>query len=135
LAGIDLLTGKVHASVEDWHHSRELVGFLRKIDAAYRADTAIKLILDNHSAHISKETKAWLVTTPQGRSSFVFTPKHRSWLNLVEGLFRTGHSAGTLTAKRQLKMTPQQSAYTACSSGGTSSSIVVRRMSRTAVSG
>lgn len=40
---------------------------------------------------ISKETKAWLVTTPQGRFSFVFTPKHGSWLNLVEGIFRTGH--------------------------------------------
>jgi transposase len=87
LAGIDLLTGKVHASVEDRHRSREFVGFLEKIDAAYPADTAIKLILDNHSAHISRETKAWLATRPQGRFSFVFTPKHGSWLNLVEGFF------------------------------------------------
>ena len=87
LAGIDLLTGKVHASVEDRHRSREFVGFLKKIDAAYPADTAIKLILDNHSAHVSKETKAWLATRPQGRFSFVFTPKHGSWLNLVEGFF------------------------------------------------
>ena len=82
-----MLTGKVHASVEDRHRSREFVGFLKKIDAAYPADTAIKLILDNHSAHVSKETKAWLATRPQGRFSFVFTPKHGSWLNLVEGFF------------------------------------------------
>jgi hypothetical protein len=80
-----------------------VVDFLRKIDAAYRADTAIRLILDNHSAHISEETRARLVTMPQGRFSFVFTPKHGSWLNLVEGLFRTGHSAGTLTASDSLK--------------------------------
>jgi transposase len=87
LAGIDLLTGKVHASVENRHRSREFVGFLKKLDAAYPTDTAIKLILDNHSAHISKETKAWLATQPKGRFAFVFTPKHGSWLNLVEGFF------------------------------------------------
>jgi len=87
LAGIDLLTGQVHACIENRHRSREFVGFLRKLDAAYPADTAIKLILDNHSAHISKETKAWLATQPEGRFSFVFTPKHASWLNLVEGFF------------------------------------------------
>jgi transposase len=87
LAGIDLLTGKVHASVENRHRSREFVGFLRKLDAAYPTDTAIKLILDNHSAHVSKETKAWLAAQPKGRFTFVFTPKHGSWLNLVEGFF------------------------------------------------
>lgn len=87
LAGIDLLTGKVHACVEERHRSREFVSFLKKIDAAYPTDTAIKLILDNHSAHISKETKAWLAAQPEGRFSFVFTPVHASWLNLVEGFF------------------------------------------------
>jgi transposase len=84
LAGIDLLTGQVHACVEDRHRSREFIGFLKRLDAAYSADTAIKLILDNHSAHVSKETKTWLATQREGRFSFVFTPKHGSWLNLVE---------------------------------------------------
>ena len=87
LAGIDLLTGKVHACVEDRHRSREFVSFLKRLDTAYPADTAIKLLLDNHSAHTSKETKAWLATRPEGRFTLVFTPKHGSWLNLVEGLF------------------------------------------------
>jgi transposase len=87
LAGIDLLTGRVHASIEDRHRSREFIGFLQKLDAAYPADTAIKLILDNHSAHVSKETKAWIAAQPEGRFRFVFTPKHGSWLNLVEGFF------------------------------------------------
>ena len=59
----------------------------RLLDAAYPAHTAIKLILDNHSAHISKETKAWLAEQPAGRFEFTFTPKHGSWLNLVEGFF------------------------------------------------
>jgi transposase len=87
LAGIDLLTGKVHALVRDRHRSREFVEFLKLLDAAYPASTAIKLILDNHSAHISKETKAWIASQPAGRFEFTFTPKHGSWLNLIEGFF------------------------------------------------
>jgi transposase len=87
LAGIDLLTGQVHARVEERHRSREFIGFLKLLDAAYPANTAIKLILDNHSAHISKETNAWLASRPEGRFTLVFTPKHGSWLNLVEGFF------------------------------------------------
>src|SRR5438477_5088162 len=87
LAGIDLLTGKVHALVRDRHRSREFIEFLKLLDAAYPAGTAIKLILDNHSAHISKETKAWLAARPTGRFQLTFTPTHGSWLNLIEGFF------------------------------------------------
>ena len=87
LAGIDLLSGQVHALVKDRHRSREFIEFLKLIDAAYPPHTAIKLILDNHSAHISKETKVWLADQPAGRFEFTFTPKHGSWLNLVEGFF------------------------------------------------
>jgi transposase len=87
LAGIDLLTGKVHALVRDRHRSREFIEFLKLLDVTYPTRTAIKLILDNHSAHISRETRAWLATRPAGRFEFTFTPKHGSWLNLVEGFF------------------------------------------------
>jgi transposase len=87
LAGIDLLTGQVHALVKDRHRSREFIEFLKLLDAAYPSHTTIKLILDNHSAHVSKETKAWLAEQPTGRFEFTFTPKHGSWLNLVEGFF------------------------------------------------
>jgi transposase len=87
LAGIDLVTGKVHALVKNRHRSCEFIEFLQLLDSAYPASTAIKIILDNHSAHTSKETKAWLATQPEGRFEFTFTPKHGSWLNLVEGFF------------------------------------------------
>jgi transposase len=87
LAGIDLLTGKVHALVRDRHRSREFVEFLKLLDTTYPVGTAIKLILDNHSAHISRETRAWLATRPASRFQFTFTPKHGSWLNLIEGFF------------------------------------------------
>src|ERR1700738_397017 len=38
LAGIDLLTGKVHALVRDRPRSREFIEFLKLLDAAYPAD-------------------------------------------------------------------------------------------------
>ncbi len=87
VAGIDLLAGQVHALVKDRHRRCEFIEFLQLLDAAYPAHTAIKLILANHSAHISKQTKAWLASRPVGRFEFTFTPKHGSWLNLVEGFF------------------------------------------------
>jgi transposase len=107
LAGIDLLTGKVHALVKDRHRSREFIEFLELLDTAYPARTAIKLILDNHSAHISKETRAWLADQPAGRFEFTFTPKHGSWLNLVEGFFsklaRSVLRHIRVTSKQELK--------------------------------
>jgi len=48
LAGIDFLTGKVHALVKDRHRSREFIEFLELLDKAYPTDTTIKVILDNH---------------------------------------------------------------------------------------
>jgi DDE superfamily endonuclease len=77
LAGIDLLSGKVHARVKDRHRSREFIEFLRLIDAAYLLNTAIELILDNHSAHISREARAWLATRPSGRFELTFTCAYR----------------------------------------------------------
>jgi transposase len=55
LAGIDLVTGKIHALVRDRHRSCEFIELLKLLDGAYPAHTAIHLILDNHSSHISKE--------------------------------------------------------------------------------
>lgn len=86
LAGIDLHTGKVIPLVRDKHRSKEFIEFLQEIDQQYPADWKIKIILDNHSSHVSKETKAWLLTKP-GRFEFVFTPKHGSWLNMIEMFF------------------------------------------------
>src|SRR3981081_1896337 len=83
----DVLTGRVHALVKDRHRSREFIKFLKLLNTAYPAGTAIKVILDNHSAHISRETQAWLATQPAGRFALTFTPKHGSWLNLIEGFF------------------------------------------------
>ena len=86
MAGLDLLTGHIHRAVVERHRSREFVAFLRQLDGAYPSGVRIRLVLDNHSAHVSKETRAYLATTAN-RFEFVFTPVHGSWLNLVESFF------------------------------------------------
>jgi transposase len=86
LTGIDLLTGEAIPYISDTHKSSDFIVFLKMLDEKYPKDDKIRLILDNHSAHTSKETRLYLATMP-GRFEFVFTPKHGSWLNLVEGFF------------------------------------------------
>ena len=86
LAALDLRDGHVTARVERRHRSREFIQLLEDLDAYYPQGAVIRLILDNHSAHISKETRGYLASKPN-RFRYVHTPKHGSWLNLVETLF------------------------------------------------
>ena len=86
LAGIDLHSGHIFANVEERHRSVEFVALLKRLDAYYPSEAIIRVVLDNHSAHISRETLAYLATRP-GRFEYVHTPKHGSWLNLIECAF------------------------------------------------
>jgi len=86
LAALDLHNGHVTARVERRHRSCEFIALLKDLDAYYPAECTIRLILDNHSAHISKETRTFLATRPN-RFKYVLTPTHGSWLNIVETLF------------------------------------------------
>lgn len=87
LAGIDLLTGEAVPLVSDTHKSSDFVSFLKILDAKYPEGDTIRLILDNHSAHTSKETRLYLTTLSEDRFVFVFTPTHASWLNMIESFF------------------------------------------------
>ena len=86
LAGMDLLTGEIIPLVRDTHKSADFVAFLTILDEKYEKDRKIKIVLDNHSAHTSKETRKYLDAHP-GRFEFIFTPKHGSWLNMIESFF------------------------------------------------
>ena len=86
LAGLDLHSGRLTETISNTHKSADFIAFLKKLDGAYPEQQKIRLLLDNHSAHVSRETRAYLDSVPQ-RFVFVFTPKHGSWLNLVESLF------------------------------------------------
>ena len=87
LAGIDLLTGEAIPLISESHKSSDFINFLKILDAKYPEGDSIRLILDNHSANTSKETKRYLATLPEGRFVFVFTPTHTSWLNMIESFF------------------------------------------------
>jgi len=85
-AAVDLVSGFVHHVVTERYRSREFIAFLERLDAYYPAGMLICLLLDNHSAHCSRETKRFLASKP-GRFDLVFTPTHASWLNCVETFF------------------------------------------------
>ena len=87
IAGIDLLTGIAVPVVSETHKSSDFITLLKKLDEMYPEGDIIRIICDNHSAHKSKEVQNYLATKPEGRYTFVFTPKHASWLNLIECFF------------------------------------------------
>ena len=86
LAGIDLHNGIVTETVSRTHNSNDFIAFLKKLDSSYPGGKKIRLILDNLRVHTSTKTREYLLTVPN-RFEFVFTPKHGSWLNIVEMLF------------------------------------------------
>ena len=90
LAGLDLHNGHVFGQVQRRHRSREFIGLLKEIDAYYPDNVQIRVILDNHSSHVSKETRAYLATLP-GRFLYAHTPTHGSC-----GLTWPGKMARTL---------------------------------------
>ena len=86
LAGIDLQTGEAIPLVRESHNSEDYIEFLKILDAKYPKGDTIRLVLDNLKVHKAKKVIEYLATV-EGRFEFVFTPKHASWLNLVESFF------------------------------------------------
>ena len=92
--------GHITARVEDRHRSVEFIALLKDLDSYYPPECSIRLILDNHSSHLSQETSAYLETRPN-RFRYVLTPTHGSWLNIVETLF--GKMARTFLRRIRVK--------------------------------
>lgn len=86
LAAIDLQTGEAIPLVRDKYSSTEYIEFLKLLDDKYPKGDKIRIVLDNLKVHTSEATRKYLATVP-GRFEFVFTPKHGSWLNMVESFF------------------------------------------------
>ena len=86
LAGIDLQTGEAIPLVSGTHNSKDYIAFLKKLDEKYPKGDKIRLVLDNLKVHSSAKVQDYIASIPD-RFEFVFTPKHASWLNLVEGFF------------------------------------------------
>src|SRR6202021_286968 len=81
-AALDVKTGEVHGMTASSHTAQQFIAFLTGL--VERADWAseIHVVLDNLSAHKTKEVERFLAEHPQVR--FHFTPTYSSWLNQVE---------------------------------------------------
>lgn len=86
LAGIDLQTGEAIPLVKGTHNSDDYIEFLKILDVKYPKGDKIRLVLDNLRVHKSEKVQEYISSVPD-RFEFVFTPRHASWLNLVEGFF------------------------------------------------
>lgn len=85
LAGIDLISGKIYYKIFERPKSCDFIEYLKGLESIF-PEEEIVIILDNHTIHTSRETQKYLETVPE-KFKFVFTPKHASWLNIIESFF------------------------------------------------
>jgi len=104
-AAFNIASGKVIGQVADRTRSVEFLSFMKQIERRTPKDTDLHVVLDNHSAHKTKEVRSWLEANPRVR--FHFTPTSSSWLNAVEGWFaqleRRALYRGVFTSVKDLK--------------------------------
>ena len=86
IAAMDVHSGEVLGEIiPGKNNSVNFIWFLTQIAQAIPPHLNIHLIMDNGSSHTSKMTRAWLAGQP--RFTLTYTPKHASWLNMVELFF------------------------------------------------
>ncbi len=85
IAAMDVATGQVVAERIARNDSATFIAFLQQLDQSTDPALRIHLIMDNGSSHTSRATRAWLAAHP--RFTVTHTPKHASWLNMIEQWF------------------------------------------------
>jgi transposase len=85
IAAMDVATGEVVTRRIGRNTSAAFTAFLAMLDELIDPALRIHLILDNGSSHTARATRAWLTRHP--RFSWTYTPKHASWLNIIEQWF------------------------------------------------
>ena len=82
---MDVATGQVVAERIERNDSTHFTRFLAQLDRSTAPALRIHLVMDNGSSHTSRATRAWLAAHP--RFTVTHTPKHASWLNMIEQWF------------------------------------------------
>jgi hypothetical protein len=72
--GLHLVTFEIIPLIRDSHKSPDFTDFLKMRENKYSDASVIKIVLDNHSVHTSKERGRYLESCP-GRFEFIFTLK------------------------------------------------------------
>jgi transposase len=81
-AALDVKTGKVRGKTAARHTSAEFVGFLGQVVSGCKPGQEIHIILDNLSAHKTRQVEEFMEHNPNVKLHF--TPTYSSWLNQVE---------------------------------------------------
>ena len=81
-AALEVNTGQVHGMTAGRHTSQEFIAFLKGLVARTKWAKEIHVVLDNLSAHKTKDVERFLAEHPHVH--FHFTPTYSSWLNQVE---------------------------------------------------
>ncbi|MDN5861366.1 MAG: IS630 family transposase, partial [Pseudonocardia sp.] len=85
IAAMDVATGQVITGRIKRNTSAAFTAFLTMLDEHIDPALRIHLIMDNGSSHTARATRAWLAAHP--RFAVTYTPKHASWLNMIEQWF------------------------------------------------
>ncbi|HEY1700997.1 MAG TPA: IS630 family transposase [Trebonia sp.] len=85
IAAMNVTAGEVIAQRIARNDSVTFIRLLAMLDQSIAPGLRIHLIMDNGSSHTSKATRAWIAARP--RFSVTYTPKHASWLNIIEQWF------------------------------------------------
>jgi len=84
LASLDIGTGKVTAMVRNNRRSETFLEFMDVVVRQYKGKR-LCVVLDNLNVHTNTAAQQWLEKHPN--VSFHYTPKHASWVNLIECFF------------------------------------------------
>jgi transposase len=81
-AALEVATGRVAGMPAERHRSLDFLVFMDRLVIEYGPTRELHVILDNLSAHKTKDVERWLAAHPTVH--FHFTPTYSSWLNQVE---------------------------------------------------
>ena len=84
LASLEIETGKVTSMVKNNRRSDTFLKFMDMIMRQYKSKR-LCVVLDNLNIHTNSAAQQWLKKHPD--VSFHYTPKHASWVNLIECFF------------------------------------------------
>jgi transposase len=85
IAAMNVATGQVVTRRVRRNDSGAFMQFLSMLDQHIAPGLRVRLIMGNGSSHTSRATKAWIKAHP--RFDVTYTPKHASWLNMIEQWF------------------------------------------------
>ena len=89
-AALDIATGEVIGQCFARHRSREVLKFLRTLEAQVPDELDVHLVMDSYATHKTPAVQPWLARPPPPpppRWHVYFTPTGASWLNQVERFF------------------------------------------------